>query len=94
MHRKTCTRCGKDSYSAAVGSEWSCPHCGGDLTGEPGSTRGTVLLAGERTLPSQGDGSLGWRFSPAKNRGRDTRYRVPHAQIRTGVNQGDGSSGW
>ncbi|NLI11696.1 MAG: hypothetical protein GX425_03490 [Peptococcaceae bacterium] len=50
MHRKTCTRCGKDSYSAAVGSEWSCPHCGGDLTGEPGSTRGTVLLAGERTL--------------------------------------------
>ncbi len=35
MHRKTCTRCGKDSYSAAVNSNWKCPYCNKDLTNEP-----------------------------------------------------------
>ncbi len=35
MHCKTCTDCGKDSYSAAVNSKWICPYCNIDLTNEP-----------------------------------------------------------
>ncbi len=35
MHRKTCTCCGKDSYSAAVNSNWKYPYCNKDLTNEP-----------------------------------------------------------
>jgi len=35
MHKKTCTRCGRDSYSAAANSKWVCPYCQKDLTNEP-----------------------------------------------------------
>jgi len=35
LNRKTCPRCGKDSYSAAVNSNWICPYCNKNLTNEP-----------------------------------------------------------
>lgn len=32
MMKKTCTQCGKDSYSATDRGSWYCPYCNHDLS--------------------------------------------------------------
>jgi len=35
MVKKTCPKCGKNSYSAAEEGTWVCPYCGKDITKVP-----------------------------------------------------------